>query len=155
MLSEPLAMQSAIAHQNGRGLWLYKRLLRRHISDFFSSATKTLPRRLFADAEIRRWNASAAGLDLLQWSACRSGRSSTEQRLPRGMDAPPAHSSGNLGSLWQSSSRPLRRQFSLTNLFHKGHGCPGLVFFCSMLSLQIFYYRRYSGESWSNGTSLF
>ncbi len=36
-------------------------------------------------------------------------------------------SSENLGSLWQSSSRPLRlrRQLSLPNLFHKEHGCPG------------------------------
>ncbi len=32
-----------------------------------------------------------------------------------------------LGSLWQSSSRPLRlrRQLSLPNLFHKEHRCPG------------------------------
>ncbi len=74
-LSEPMAMQPAIAHQNGRGLWLYKRTLRRRISDFFSSATKSLPRWLFADAEIRRWNVSAGGLDLLQHSACRSGLS--------------------------------------------------------------------------------
>ncbi len=43
------------------------------------------------------------------------------------MDAPPARGLDNLGSLWQSSSRPLclRRQFSLPNLFHKEHGCPG------------------------------
>ncbi len=61
------------ARQNGRGLWLYKRLLRRCISDFFSSAMKALPRWLFANAEFLRWNASAAGLDLLQRSACRSG----------------------------------------------------------------------------------
>ncbi len=44
-----------------------------------------------------------------------------EQRLLRGMDAPPARGSVNLGCLWQSSSRPLRlqRQLSLPNLFHK------------------------------------
>ncbi len=50
-----------------------------------------------------------------------------EQHLLRGMDAPPARGSANLGSLWQSSSRPLRlrRQLSLPNLFHKEHGCPG------------------------------
>ncbi len=32
-----------------------------------------------------------------------------------------------MGSLWQSSSRPLclRRQLSLPNLFHEEHGCPG------------------------------
>ncbi len=50
-----------------------------------------------------------------------------EQHLLRGIDAPPAHRSENLGSLWQSSSRPLclRRQLSLPNLFHKEHGCPG------------------------------
>ncbi len=50
-----------------------------------------------------------------------------EQRLLRGMDAPPARGSVNLGCLWQSSSRPLRlqRQLSLPNLFHKEHGCPG------------------------------
>ncbi len=41
------------------------------ISDFFLLATKILPRWLFADAEIRHWNASAAGLDLLQLSARR------------------------------------------------------------------------------------
>ncbi len=50
-----------------------------------------------------------------------------EQRLLRGMDAPPARGSENLGSLWQSSNRSLRlrRQLSLPNLFHKEHGCPG------------------------------
>ncbi len=50
-----------------------------------------------------------------------------EQRLLRGMDAPPARGSENLGSLWQSSSRPLRlqRQLSLPNLFYIEHGCPG------------------------------
>ncbi len=50
-----------------------------------------------------------------------------EQRFLRGMDAPPAHGSENLGSLWQSSIRPLclRRQISQPNLFHKEHGCPG------------------------------
>ncbi len=50
-----------------------------------------------------------------------------EQCLFRGMDAPPARGSENLGSLWQSSSRPLRlrRQLSLPNLFYKEHGCPG------------------------------
>ncbi len=44
-----------------------------------------------------------------------------EQRLLRGMDAPPTRGSDNLGSLWQSSSRPLRlrRQLSLPNLFTK------------------------------------
>ncbi len=67
---EPMAMQPAIARQNGRVVWLYKRPLRCHISDFFSSATETLPRWFFADAMIRRWNASAAGLDLSQWPAC-------------------------------------------------------------------------------------
>ncbi len=70
-----MAMHPAIARQNRRGVWLYKRPLRRHISDFFSSATKTLPRWLFADAEICCWNASAAGLDLLQRPACRFGLS--------------------------------------------------------------------------------
>ncbi len=58
---------------NRWGVWLYKRPLCRHISDFFSLATKTLPRWLFADTEICRWNASAARLDLLQWPACRFG----------------------------------------------------------------------------------
>ncbi len=50
-----------------------------------------------------------------------------EQRLFRGMDAPPARSSENLGSLWQGSSRPLRlqRQHSLPNLFYKEDRCPG------------------------------
>ncbi len=50
-----------------------------------------------------------------------------EQFLFRGMDAPPARRSENLGSLWQSSSRPLRlrRQLSLPNLFYKEHGYPG------------------------------
>ncbi len=50
-----------------------------------------------------------------------------EQCLLRVMDALPARSSENLGSLWQSSSRPLRlrKQLSLPNLFHKEHGCPG------------------------------
>ncbi len=50
-----------------------------------------------------------------------------EQCLLRGMDAPPAPGSGNLGNLWYGSSRPLRlqRQLSLPNLFYKEHGCPG------------------------------
>ncbi len=50
-----------------------------------------------------------------------------EQRLLRGMDTPPARGSENLESLLQSSSRLLllQRQFSLPNLFHKEHGCPG------------------------------
>ncbi len=50
-----------------------------------------------------------------------------EQRLLRGMDAPPARGPENLGSLWQSSSKPLRLQWhlSLPNLFHKELGCPG------------------------------
>ncbi len=50
-----------------------------------------------------------------------------EEYLFRGMDAPPAHGSENLGNLWQGSSRPLRlqRRLSLPNLFYKEHGCPG------------------------------
>ncbi len=32
---EPMAVQPAIACQNGRGVWLYKRPLHRHISDYF------------------------------------------------------------------------------------------------------------------------
>ncbi len=31
----PMAMQPAIAHQNGRGVWVYKQPIRRRISDFF------------------------------------------------------------------------------------------------------------------------
>ncbi len=56
-----------------------------------------------------------------------SGHVVEEQRLLRRMDAPPTRRSGNLGSLWQSSSRPLRlrRQLSMPNLFHEEHGCPG------------------------------
>ncbi len=43
------------------------------------------------------------------------------------MDAPPALSSENMRSLWQSASRPihLRRQLSLPNIFHKEHRCLG------------------------------
>ncbi len=50
-----------------------------------------------------------------------------EQCLLRGMDAPPALGSENLGNLWKSLSKPLRlrRQLSLPNLCHKEHGCPG------------------------------
>ncbi len=42
-------------------------------------------------------------------------------------DAPPAHGSENLWSLWQSSNRPLRlrRQLSLPKLFYKELGYPG------------------------------
>ncbi len=42
-------------------------------------------------------------------------------------DAPPTRGSENLGSLWQSSNRPLRlrRQLSLPKLFYKEHGYPG------------------------------
>ncbi len=74
-----------------------------------------------------------------------------EQCLFRGMDAPPARGSENLGSVWQSSSRPLRLrgQLSLPNLFYKEHGCPT---FRSMLFPQSLCYRKYSGESGNNGT---
>ncbi len=49
-----------------------------------------------------------------------------EQFLFRGKDAPPARGSEILGSLWQSSSRPLRlkRQLSLPNLFYEKYGYP-------------------------------
>ncbi len=51
-----------------------------------------------------------------------------EQCLFKGMDAPPARGSENLGNLWQGSSRPLRlqRQLSLPNLFYKEHEWPRL-----------------------------
>ncbi len=50
-----------------------------------------------------------------------------EQCLFRGMYAPPARGSENLGNLWQGLSRPFRRQrqLSLPNLFYKEHECPG------------------------------
>ncbi len=79
-----------------------------------------------------------------------------EQHLLRGMDAPPVHGTDNLGSLWQSSSRPLRlqRQLTLPNLFHNSsdalaHEWPSPSALCSPPN------RRYSGESENNGTSLF
>ncbi len=83
-----------------------------------------------------------------------------EQCLFRGTDAPPAHGSDNLGSLWQSSSRPLHlwRQLSLPNLFLQLVWMPWPTngpAFRSMLSPQSLCYRRYSGESGNNGTSLF
>ncbi len=55
------------------------------------------------------------------------GKWTKEQRLFKGIDTPPTRGSENLGSLWQSSSRPLhlQRQLSLANLFYKKHGCPG------------------------------
>ncbi len=63
---------------------------------------------------IRRGGISIQGPAVRQWNS-------------RGMDAPPAHGSENLGNLWQGSSKPLRlqRQLSLPNLFYKEHGCPG------------------------------
>ncbi len=39
-----MAIEPTIARQNRRGVWLFKWPLCRHISDFFSPATKTLPR---------------------------------------------------------------------------------------------------------------
>ncbi len=50
-----------------------------------------------------------------------------EQCLFRGMDAPPARSSENLGNIWQGLTRHFlfQRQLSLPNLFYKEHGCPG------------------------------
>ncbi len=60
--SEPMAMQPAIARQNGRGVWIYNGLTCHRISDFFSSATKTLLRWLFTEAKICRRSASSAGL---------------------------------------------------------------------------------------------
>ncbi len=58
--SEPMVMQPAIARQNMRDVWLYNQLPCHRISDFFSSATNSLLRWLFADAGIRRWNASSS-----------------------------------------------------------------------------------------------
>ncbi len=67
-----------------------------------------------------------------------------EQCLFRGMDAPPARSSDNLGSLWQSSSRPLhlRKQLSLPNLFTKStdalaHEWPSLPLYTVALVPQV------------------
>ncbi len=91
--------------------------------------------RLEATLHADKWP-SCVGSDqfaLTEGDACagqdepRSRHVVKEQRLLRGMDAPPARGSENLGSLWQSSSRPLRlqRQLSLPNLFYIEHGCPG------------------------------
>ncbi len=66
------------------------------ISDFFSSATKTLPRWL-ADAGIRRWNTSAAGLDLLRRPACRLGH----PLQPSGVDLKSLTKRANLTALLQ------------------------------------------------------
>ncbi len=60
------------------------------------------------------------------------------------MDAPPASCSDNLGSLWQSSSRPLRLRR------HEPWPTNGTVF-RSMLSPKSLCYCRYSGESENNG----
>ncbi len=49
----------AVRH-NERGVWLYNQLPCHRISDFFSSATNSLLRWLFADAGIRRWNTSSS-----------------------------------------------------------------------------------------------
>ncbi len=174
-----------IARQNGRGVWLYK--LCHRISDFFSSATKTLRQQglealcegkltfgLWSEKSglsvlpARHMGATCASTlrqqvcgvihkspgrpsleatlhagerpscvgpeqsaltegDACAWRDEPWSRHVKEQRLLRGMDTPPARGSENLGSLWQSSSRPLRlrRQLSLSNLFHKEHWCPG------------------------------
>ncbi len=84
-----MAMQPTIARQNGRGVWLYKRTLRCCISDFFSSATKTLLHWLFTDAGIRRWNASSSRIrssrsdQLADSFMCRqSGRLYSQTPLP-------------------------------------------------------------------------
>ncbi len=58
--SEPMAMQPAIARQNGRGVWLYNQLPCHRCSYFFSSTTNSILRWLFADAGIRHWNASSS-----------------------------------------------------------------------------------------------
>ncbi len=112
---------------------------------------------------------SCMGLDqsaLTEGDACagqnepRSRHVVKEQHLLRGMDAPPTLGSENLGSLWQSSSKPLRlqRQLALLNIFYREHEYPwptsGPVF-RTMLSLQSLCSRRYSGVSGSNGKSLF
>ncbi len=61
-----MAIQPAIARQNRRGIGLYKQLLQPQTLLLFSDEKNSLLRWLFADTGIRRWNASAAGLDLLQ-----------------------------------------------------------------------------------------
>ncbi len=77
-----------------------------------------------------------------------------EKSLLRGMDTPPARSSGNLGSLWQSLSRLnlTAQSFSQRARMPWPTSCP---VFHSMLSLQSLCYRRYSGESGNNGTNPF
>ncbi len=71
-------------------------------------------------------------------------RNNVQWTMFRGMDAPPARSSDNLGSLWQSSSRPLhlRRQLSLPNLFTKStdalaHDWPSLPLYTVALVPQV------------------
>ncbi len=81
-----------------------------------------------------------------------------EQCLFGVMDAPPARGSENLGSLWQSLSRPLRlrRQLSVPNVFLQRARMPRPTngpAFRSMLSLQLLCYCRYSCESGNNCTS--
>ncbi len=71
-----------------------------------------------------------------------------EQCLFRGMDAPPAHGSENLGSLWQTT-------LSAQSFLQRAQmPCPtnGPAFH-SMLSPQSHCYQRYSGELGNNGTS--
>ncbi len=56
-----------------------------------------------------------------------SGQVISEQCPLRGVDAPSADGSENLGDLWQGRGRPLclRRQLSLPDLFFEGRGCVG------------------------------
>ncbi len=80
-----------------------------------------------------------------------------EQCLFRGMDAPPARGSENLGNICQGSSKPFCLQrLSLTNLFF-ARSTDALAHEWSSLPLYAFpqslCYRRYSGESGNNGTS--
>ncbi len=37
---EPMAMQPAIGHQNGRGIWIYNQLPCHRISDFFEGSNR-------------------------------------------------------------------------------------------------------------------
>ncbi len=71
--SEPMAMQPAIAHQNGKGIWLNNPLPA--TASQISSLQWRTP--FFADsllnAGIRRWNASSSWIRTSQWPACRLG----------------------------------------------------------------------------------
>ncbi len=98
-----MAMQPAIANQNGRGVWLYYSL------PATASQISSLQwwTHFFADAEIRRWNASSSRIRTSQRPTCRLGH----PLQPSGVDPKSLIKRENLTALLQMPKKQRGRGF--------------------------------------------